>query len=428
MKKTLVIVMTTDQNYIVQTRVAIWTMLHSAKENISFKIYILCNPKLDQKYRKKILELQETEQNVEICFCEIDEKIFQNAKTTAYIPVASFYRLLISDIIDGDRCLFLDGDIIVNTDLSEIYDIDLTGYYLAGVMDCCIQHDMKEQDAYKDILEIPAMDGYINAGVLVMNLSMLREHNMKKLFLSYLDNHYMMMDQDIMNKCCYGKIRYLDLKYNLFSYYYKRPYALKYTSFSQKELDEAERDDGIIHFPGKYKPWNFIKIRGSHLWWENAKKALLPEDYDEIYRNAVEKMEKADWKYIMGRCRKASDVIVVGFSDIGRDTIDSLNRCGIDTIRCFSDNNKDKQNAQYHDWTVHTINEAYKKYPKALWINTSQNSAQVINMQLMDIGVKEENILIYVYKSEEYYDNLDEQYQEYERKLLAFKQSGREDL
>ena len=36
MKKILVIVMTADQNYILQTRVAIWTMLHFSKRKIFF--------------------------------------------------------------------------------------------------------------------------------------------------------------------------------------------------------------------------------------------------------------------------------------------------------------------------------------------------------------------------------------------------------
>lgn len=365
--------------------------------------------------------------NVDICFDEINEAIFQNAKSVAYIPVSSFYRLVISDILEDERCLFLDGDLIINTDLTEIYDIDLTGKYLAGVKDCGIQRDMGEYHSYKDELEIPTMDGYINAGVLVMNLDLIRKNGMNKAFISCMNHYYKMMDQDILNKCCFGKIKYLDLKYNLFVDYYKRLYLLEKTAFSQREISNADMCNGIIHFTGKYKAWNFFTVRGSHLWWEYAKKALSVDDYDEMHKRAIEVTQKNDWKYIIKRCAESGDIVVAGFSDIGRDAADSLKRCGIDSIRCFCDNNKDKETAQYHDWTVYSMNAAYEKYPKALWINTSQVSAKIISRQLMAMGVKEEDILIYISKSEKYYDNLDDQYKEYEKKLLAFKQSGRED-
>lgn len=41
MKKTLSVVMTTDKNYILQTRVAIWSMLNSAKKSTFSDIYIV---------------------------------------------------------------------------------------------------------------------------------------------------------------------------------------------------------------------------------------------------------------------------------------------------------------------------------------------------------------------------------------------------
>lgn len=426
MKKELSIAMTTDQNYILQTRVVIWSILHSAKKNTFFKVHILCSPQLTQEDREKVLDLQKKWNNISICFDEIDEKIFENAKTTSYISVATFYRLVISSIVEDDKCLYLDADIIVNTDLTEIYDEDLTGIYLAGVKDCLIQHNMQEYESYKDVLEIPTMDGYINAGVILMNLKMIRAYDMEKVFLLCIDKHYKIHDQDILNKCCYGKMKYLDLKYNFFMDYYERLDMLAHTSFSQKEIKDMEEYDGILHFPGKYKPWKFIKMRGSHWWWKNAKEALEPQDYNEIYQYAVENMKKNDWKYILERCALEENIIIVGFSDIGRDVADSLRRCGINSIKCFCDNSREKQNTEYHNLAVYSVEKAYEKYAEALWINTSQVSAKVISRQLITMGAKKENILVYIYKSEQYYNNLDEQYLEYEKQLLAYKESGRE--
>lgn len=426
MKKELSIAMTTDQNYILQTRVVIWSILRSASRDTFFKIHILCSPQLAQEDREKVLDLQRKWNNISICFDEIDEKIFKNARTTSYISIATFYRLVISSIVEDDKCLYLDADIIVNTDLTEIYDTDLEGMYLAGVKDCFIQCNMQEYESYKDVLEISTMNCYINAGVVLMNLKEIRTHDMEKVFLLCIDKHYKIHDQDILNKCCYGKIKYLDLKYNFFMDYCGRADMLSHTSFSSREIEDAGKYDGILHFPGKYKPWKFMKIRGSHWWWKNAKEALESQDYDEMYQCAVENMKKNDWKYIFERCALEEDIVIVGFSDIGRDVADSLRRCGINGIKCFCDNSREKQNMKYHDMPVYSVEKAYEKYSKALWVNTSQVSAKIISSQLMDMEVKKEKILVYVHKSGQYYDNLDEQYLEYEKKQLAFKESGRE--
>ena len=52
-QKIVSIVMTTDKNYILQTRVAIWSMLNSAKENTFFNIFILCDTNLKKEHREK---------------------------------------------------------------------------------------------------------------------------------------------------------------------------------------------------------------------------------------------------------------------------------------------------------------------------------------------------------------------------------------
>ena len=183
MKKNLSIIMTTDKNYILQTRVAIWSMLNSAKKNIFFNIYILCNSQLEKADRESVFSLREKWNNMIVSFIEIDEQIFQNAKSVAYIPVASFYRLIISSVLKESRCLFLDGDIIVNSDLSNIYNIDLSAKYLAGVKDCRIHANINKEMQYCSKLNIPTIEGYVNAGVLVLNLDLIRKDGIDSKFL-----------------------------------------------------------------------------------------------------------------------------------------------------------------------------------------------------------------------------------------------------
>lgn len=55
MNKELTIVMTTDENYILQTRVAIWTLLEAGEKDSFFNIYILCDSQLEECKREKFM-------------------------------------------------------------------------------------------------------------------------------------------------------------------------------------------------------------------------------------------------------------------------------------------------------------------------------------------------------------------------------------
>lgn len=422
-QKIVSIVMTTDKNYILQTRVAIWSMLNSAKENTFFNIFILCDTNLKKEHRDKLSSLLNYWNNFKIQFKEIDEYIFRNAKTVAYIPVSSFYRLIISGILNDSRCLFLDGDIIVNSDLTDIYDTELTNVYIAGIKDCRIQSNMNEEKAYK--LDIPTMKGYVNAGVLIFNLDLIRKDNIDMKFLEEIDNYYQYMDQDIINKCCFGKIKFLDLKFNVFNDFFQRIDLLKDTDFTEKELKEADDKFVIMHFAGKYKPWYYKRVRGSTLWWEFAKRALDCDDYNTIYNKAVDNTRKSDWRYILEVCKNEKCILIIGFSKIGKDVMNSLRRCGCIYIKCFCDNNKDKQLLEYAGLKVYSFEEALKNYPDALWINTSQRSNSEINEQLRELGVCPNRVICYFNKTKMYYDLLDEQYKEYESEQLTLKEYGK---
>jgi len=107
MTQNVPIVMTMDENYVIPTKVAIWSVLRTIKKDYKVKIYILCNALLEQKYRADIVSLEKRNANVSISFLEVDSKIFNKAKTTGHIPVASYYRLQIPKLLNEDKCFFI---------------------------------------------------------------------------------------------------------------------------------------------------------------------------------------------------------------------------------------------------------------------------------------------------------------------------------
>ena len=78
-----------------------------------------------------------------------------------------YYKLYIPTILpqEAERCLFLDVDMVINADIAELYNIELSDNVIAAAEDIpdCIQ--------IKQRLGLAQDDLYINSGVMICNLA-----------------------------------------------------------------------------------------------------------------------------------------------------------------------------------------------------------------------------------------------------------------
>lgn len=122
-----------------------------------------------------------------------------------------------------DRILSLDIDVIVNEDISSLWDIDLSGYYYAGVPEPARQTH-------------PTDPVYCNFGVILMNIPMMNADRIGDKVISLLNSSKLgCPEQDAFNRICAGKILALSPDYN-------------YTPFSHITA-EANREI-ITHYAG----------------------------------------------------------------------------------------------------------------------------------------------------------------------------------
>lgn len=50
--------------------------------------------------------------------------------------IGAMFRLMLPEVLPNlNKIIYLDADIFVNTDIKELWDIDMTNYYFAGVPD-----------------------------------------------------------------------------------------------------------------------------------------------------------------------------------------------------------------------------------------------------------------------------------------------------
>lgn len=409
------IVLTTDDNYIIPTMVTISSILLSANTDASFHFYILCSKGLSQFERQKIADIEKKYQQASVTFIDIEDERLNLAVTTAYIPVASYYRLYISGLILDERCLFIDGDMIVKEDLTEVYHTDLDDYYVAGIKDMGVQYHFADYEEYAEYLKIPDMHTYVNAGFMVFNLKKIREDGIDKKMIAAIDVGYKYMDQDIINKLCFGKIKILPLRYDFFTEYYGGISRQKLAGYSLEELDAAEEKIAVYHFAGIFKPWVCTRMTVNQIWWDVAEKTLEVRAYEDIRQQAEEFEKTSDWEYIVKAAENRKQIVVFGCSKTGQRVARGLCR-GRNIV--FADNDVRRTGEEVDGFHVLSAEEACLKYPLALYIISSQNGFKQIEIQLVELGISRDNIIRYIHKDETYYRRLDERFVEYEKRQM----------
>ena len=261
-KATIPLVLTSDNNYTPFLYTTMLSALETANKNTFYDFYLLVTDDFLNKNKEEINKLKK-KYNCTINFIDIKNK-FNNSGW----HVASWYRLLLADLLPPniDKCIFLDDDICVCTDLTDLYNTDMQDNYLSGVLLC--SYYMNEEHHCK-LLNLPSMKQAVNAGVLLYNLKQMREDNITQKFIKLSDKDWPSYDQDIMNVVCYGKIKILPPKYNvMIKHLFINDVRLN-DLYTKEEIEEAKNTPNLIHFLDEQKPWQGFRKYGSY-WWKVA--------------------------------------------------------------------------------------------------------------------------------------------------------------
>lgn len=192
--------------------------------------------------------LKNTCGNVE--FVKINEDMFRGFPANGYITVSTWYRFAIAELLPDSvkRVLYLDCDIAIADDISELADINLDNYAVAAVKDCIYKKFDKRIGLGLDY-------HYFNAGVLLINLNYWRQKNVCKRLFDFLaksPNNLRLFDQSVLNLVLKDEYLELDLRYNV---QYVPPF-LEESCYEIGEFCKAFSKPKIIHFVNRFKPWN----------------------------------------------------------------------------------------------------------------------------------------------------------------------------
>lgn len=191
-------------------------------------------------------------ENAHLRFVDCTGEIDPSWVPPSWLSPAAFLRFLAADRLPGvDRCVYLDGDIVVRHDPRRLGETDLRGTTL-GAVRSRVAPFLASPGGVRRWFELglPSVGAYFNSGVLVMDLRRWREGDVTSHLSEFLRAHghdTWVADQEAMNAVLAADWIELDRTWNYITH-------VSESFLQQPELEP--RDPSIVHFAGRSKPWS----------------------------------------------------------------------------------------------------------------------------------------------------------------------------
>lgn len=174
----------------------------------------------------------------------VDPSVFDKATLGPGRSHMAYCRILLAQLLDVSRLIYLDSDVLVFRDVSQLFDIELLpGKLVAAVPDSQTVSLADDSVALAKTMKLPAESTYFNSGVMLMNLDELRRQHFFQRAVEFLNRwrgKYRFHDQSAINFLLYGEIEKLPEYWNRASW-----------RFDDQENNDL---DCVVHFTSSV-PW-----------------------------------------------------------------------------------------------------------------------------------------------------------------------------
>ncbi len=270
-EKEIPIFFSTDDCYIPYLDIAIMSLIDNASRDYTYRIIVL-NTGIKQENIDKI-KLNQRDGFI-IDFVDISEEvegIKARFKNVYHFSVVTYYRLFIASLFPQyDKIVYLDCDLVVLGDISELYHTNLRGNIFGAGPEQFVQNTPEFRLYAEKALGVDP-SGYVNAGVLVVDLEQFRKEKIEEQFVDLItrfDFDLLDPDQAYLNYLCRDRIHILPNGWN------KEPMPLP-----------CEGDMNIVHYALYKKPWQYDDVMYGDFFWKYAKKSPF---YEEILKRKNE--------------------------------------------------------------------------------------------------------------------------------------------
>lgn len=178
-----------------------------------------------QKKSKLKLEQSFHQQYVKINWVPLDAKLLSNIRFPSdhsTYPKNIYARLVIENFLPASvkRAIYLDSDMILNTDISGLWEIDLEDKVIGAVQEPNVKTmDWPGNSGVKNYaaLNIPAKAKYFNSGLMLIDMEKWRKENVGQRVVECVEKnkkYAIQPDQYGLNVVLWDKWKELDPKWN----------------------------------------------------------------------------------------------------------------------------------------------------------------------------------------------------------------------
>jgi lipopolysaccharide biosynthesis glycosyltransferase len=255
------IVFSSDDNYAPLVGVCLYSLMLNNRCDGIINVYIL-NSDISKYNKDSINNVVKDESNILIHFIDT-EAIHQKLSKLINLNVrslATWYRVFLPIIMPTSvsKVIYLDCDSYINDTLSELWEIDINEYHVAGVLDTIALENKKA-------IGLDEKDPYFNAGMLLINLDKWRLDRILDKMIEFIEAKNGIVtyhDQGTINAVCKKK-KIIHPKFNAMTPFFllssnqlKKFHKLN-DYYSSVEIEEAKKSPVFCHLTPYFvdRPW-----------------------------------------------------------------------------------------------------------------------------------------------------------------------------
>lgn len=184
------------------------------------------------------LKLLSKQYQIDIILYLIDDRHFQGLPTKRYLPIPTYFRFILPKVVNADRVLYLDSDIICLKSIMPLVELDLEDNITATVTDIRYTATTRSKALHTA--------RYFNAGVLLIDIKKWNQNKISEQALEMLfetPDHFEFLDQDALNVLLDGKSKFINKNWN---------YILL------EKNRNGSHDAILLHCAANPKPWTAL--------------------------------------------------------------------------------------------------------------------------------------------------------------------------
>ena len=289
-KDNITVVFSTDRNYVSYLSVTLASIIENSSSKNNYDIIILTNDLLSFQ-KQFLLSLCMGRSNVSIRFFDMDGYIknfgLDQLFTVNHITISAYFRLFVGKIFAAyKKILYLDCDLVVNTDIAELYHMDIGDYPIAAALDTTISNSLtttgmntavwgRFRTYMKNTLGFTSQSKYFNSGVMVIDIEKFNETDLDHLIDLAERNNKFFHDQNVLNAAFEGNYFILPPTWN-FQWNIKF-HSTDYQSVLSPDVlalyEDPNIQAAIVHYTSHEKPWKNPCHSFADIWWKYAQKS-----------------------------------------------------------------------------------------------------------------------------------------------------------